>query len=136
MIRLQEEPILPEELIRAVARDGAGAVTLFVGTVRDHNQGRRVRYLEYHGYPEMARSEMERLEAQALERFEVSGVALVHRTGRLEIGEASVAIAVSAPHRDDAFRACRFLIDTLKQTVPIWKKEFFEGGESWIEGPS
>ena len=134
MIRLQEEPILPAELVDLVAHDGAGAVTLFVGTVRDHNQGRRVRHMEYHGYPERARSEMERLEQQALERFEISGIALVHRTGRLEIGEASVAIAVAAAHRDDAFRACRFIIDTLKQTVPIWKKEFFEGGDTWIEG--
>jgi molybdopterin synthase catalytic subunit len=131
---LQEEPIRPAELIEAVSEAGAGAVTLFVGTVRDHNQGRGVRYLEYHAYPEMARSEMERLEAEALRRFAISGVALVHRTGRLEIGEASVAIAVAAAHRDDAFRACRFVIDTLKQAVPIWKKEFFEGGDTWIEG--
>ena len=132
MVRLQEEPIRPRELIEEVAQEGAGAVTLFLGTVRDRNRGRRVRYLEYHGYPEMALSEMERLEAEALERFQISGVALVHRTGRLEIGETSVAIAVAAAHRDDAFRACRFIIDTLKQTVPIWKKEVFEGGEEWI----
>jgi molybdopterin synthase catalytic subunit len=131
---LQETAIRAAEMVEAVAQDGAGAVTLFVGTVRDHNSGRRVRYLEYHCYPKMARSEMARLEALALERFEISGVALVHRTGRLEIGETSVAIAVAAAHRDDAFRACRFLIDTLKKTVPIWKKEFYEGGDRWVEG--
>lgn len=134
MIRLQAEPIRTEELVAGVRGDGDGAVALFVGTVRDSNLGRRVICLEYHAYEEMALTEMARLEADALRQFDVSGVAMVHRTGRLAIGEISVALAVAAPHRDDAFRACRFLIDTLKRTVPIWKKEFFEGGEVWIEG--
>jgi molybdopterin synthase catalytic subunit len=134
VIRLQSEPIRTGELIDAVRQDADGAIAIFVGTVRDNSRGRRVLYLEYHAYPEMARAEMVRLEAQAIERFALSRLALVHRTGRLEIGEASVAIAVASPHRDEAFRACRFIIDTLKQTVPIWKKEFIEGGEVWIEG--
>jgi molybdopterin synthase catalytic subunit len=93
-----------------------------------------VLYLEYHAYPEMAESEMERLRRQTIESYAVSEVAIVHRTGRLEIGDASVAIVVAAPHRAEAFEACRHAIDTLKKTVPIWKKEFFEGGEVWIEG--
>jgi len=134
VIRLQTEAIRPDELVAAVRGDGDGAVALFLGTVRDHNLGRRVLYLEYHAYPKMAESEMERLRRQTIERYAVSEVAIVHRTGRLEIGDASVAIAVAAPHRGEAFEACRHVIDTLKKTVPIWKKEFFEGGEVWIEG--
>lgn len=134
MIRLQTEAIRVDELIESVGSDGDGAVAVFVGTVRDHNRGRRVLYLEYEAYPEMATSEMRRLVEQAGARFELSSVAIVHRTGRLEIGEASVAVAIAATHRDDALEACRFLIDTFKRTVPIWKREVFEGGEVWIEG--
>ena len=136
MVRLQDGPIDAAELVVVVADPAAGAVATFLGTVRDHNAGRRVLYLEYHAYPEMAVREMEQLERATLERFAVARVAVVHRTGRLEIGEASVGIAVSSAHRAAALDACRFLIDTLKQTVPIWKKEFFEGGEVWIEGQS
>ena len=134
MARLQQEPIRTEGLIESVRTDDAGAVALFVGTVRDHNEGRRVLFLEYSAYPEMAEAEMVKIEAEALARFDVSRVATVHRTGRLEIGEASVAVVVASAHRAAAFDACRFVIDRLKQTVPIWKKEFFEGGEVWIEG--
>jgi molybdopterin synthase catalytic subunit len=134
VIRLQTDAIRVDELIESVGSDGDGAVAVFVGTVRDHNRGRRVLYLEYEAYPEMAASEMRRLVEQAGARFELSSVAIVHRTGRLEIGEASVAVAVAAAHRGDALEACRFLIDTFKRTVPIWKREVFEGGEVWIEG--
>jgi len=134
MIRLQREAIRVDRLIEAVRSDGDGAVALFVGTVRDHNRGRRVLQLEYHAYPEMAESEMERIAAAARERFGVARIAIVHRTGRLAIGEASVAVAVASAHRADALEACRHVIDSLKQTVPIWKKELFEGGEAWIEG--
>ena len=136
MVRLQTGPIRSEELIDGVRGDGDGAVALFLGTVRNHNAGRRVLRLEYQAYPEMAESEMRKLEAEALERFGVRAVALVHRTGTLEIGEASVGVAVASAHRAEALNACRFLIDALKRTVPIWKKELFEGGEAWIEGPS
>jgi len=135
VVRLQEEPIRPEELSAAVRRDGDGAVVLFSGTVRDHSQGRRVVRLDYHAYPAMASKEMERLRAQALEQFAISEVAIVHRLGPLEIGEISVAVAVAAPHRGAALDACRFVMDTLKRTVPIWKKEIFEDGEVWVEGP-
>jgi molybdopterin synthase catalytic subunit len=134
MTGLQAEPIRTAELIAAVRGEADGAVAVFLGTVRDHNLGRRVTCLEYHAYDAMARAELERLEQAALREFEVSRVALVHRIGRLEIGEVSVAVVVASPHRDAAFRACRWIIDTLKRTVPIWKKEFFDGGEVWIEG--
>jgi len=131
--RLVDRPLRPEELIEQVRGDADGAVALFLGTVRDHNQGRRVTGLEYHAYAEMADAQMRRIEEQALERFDVSRVRVMHRTGRLEIGEASVAVAVGAPHRAAAMEACRWVIDTLKTEVPIWKKEFFEGGAAWVE---
>ena len=134
MVRLQREPIRPEELIAAVRSDGDGAVATFVGVVRDHNRGRRVLRLEYHAYDSMAASEMQRIEDEVRERFDVSDVVLVHRLGTLAIGEASVAIAVAAPHRAAAFAGCRHAIERLKESVPIWKKEVFEGGEAWIEG--
>ena len=133
MIRLQSGPISIEELVRTVGTSGDGAVSVFLGTVRNQNRGRQVLHLEYHAYDEMAVSEMERVADQARARFAVGGIAIVHRKGRLEIGEISVGVAVAAPHRDGAVNACRFVIDKLKQTVPIWKKEVFEGGEVWIE---
>jgi len=134
VVRVQHEPIHGEELMRAVQTDADGAVALFLGTVRDHNQDRRVTGLEYSAYEEMALKELENVRRQALGDFEITAAAIVHRLGPLAIGEVSVAVAVSAPHRAAAFDACRFAIDTLKRTVPIWKKETFEGGEVWIEG--
>jgi molybdopterin synthase catalytic subunit len=134
VVRLQSEPIRPEELLARVASGADGALALFVGTVRANNRGRRVLWLEYEAYAAMAEAEMARLVGEAERRFAVSAVALVHRTGRLEVGEASVAIAVAAEHRAPALEACRFVIESLKRTVPIWKKEVFEGGEVWIEG--
>ena len=134
MARLVETPIRVEALLEAVRSDADGGLALFVGVVRDHNAGRRVLFLEYDAYAPMALAEMEKIEAEAVAKFGVSKVAIVHRVGRLEIGEASVAISVASPHRAEALEACRFAIDTLKQTVPIWKKEHFEGGAVWIEG--
>ena len=131
---MQREPIDAQALIRAVQTDVDGAVALFLGTVRDHNEGRKVSGLEYSAYEEMALQELERVRDQALERFEITRAALVHRLGALEIGETSVAVAIAAPHRAAAFDACRFVIDTLKRTVPIWKKETYNDGEAWIEG--
>jgi molybdopterin synthase catalytic subunit len=133
VVRLQSAPIRLVELLEAARRDGDGALALFLGTVRDHNQGRRVLRLEYHAYPEMAQNEMQKLRRQAIERFGVSEVVVVHRTGTLQVGDTAVAIVVAAAHRAPAFEACQWLIDTLKRTVPIWKKEHFEGGEVWIE---
>lgn len=135
VVRLQREPIVVEELLAAARGDGDGAVTLFVGTVRDENGGERVRFLEYEAYDGMAQAEMTRIADQAVAKFGVSRVALAHRTGRLEIGEASVVVAVAAAHRAASMDACRFVIDALKRTVPIWKRESFEGGAVWIEGP-
>ena len=134
MFEVVEHPLDLSRLIAAVGRADAGAIATFVGTTRDHNAGRRVIRLEYEAYPEMAIREMRRIGEQAVERFGVKALAIAHRIGVVEIGEASVAIAVSAAHRDAAFAACRFAIDRLKEIVPIWKKEHYVGGEIWI-GP-
>jgi len=134
MVRLQVGPIDVAALVAAVRGDGDGAVAMFVGTVRNVNAGRRVLFLEYEAYAPMAEREMERIAAEAIARCGATRVAMVHRLGRLEIGEISVAIAVAAPHRAAAMDACRFVIDTLKRRVPIWKREHFEGGTVWIEG--
>jgi molybdopterin synthase catalytic subunit len=134
MFDIVEERIDVARLISAVGRVDAGAIATFIGTTRNHNAGRDVIRLEYEAYPEMARREMRRIGEEAMDRFSVKAVAIVHRVGVVEIGDASVAIATSAAHRDAAFAACRFAIDRLKQIVPIWKKEHYRGGEVWI-GP-
>ena len=134
MVRLQSAPIDVPALIADTRGDGDGAVSLFLGTVRNVNAGRRVLFLEYEAYAGMAEREIERIAAEATAKFGVTRVAMIHRVGRVDIGEASVAIAVSAPHRAAAMDACRFVIDTLKATVPIWKREHFEDGAVWIEG--
>jgi molybdopterin synthase catalytic subunit len=112
-----------------------GALCLFVGVVRDENAGRRVLRLEYEAYEEMALPLLEEIAAETLRLYPVTRVRLVHRLGRLAIGEASVAVAVSSPHRNEAFAACRFAIDALKARVPIWKKEFYADGSAWLGGP-
>lgn len=132
MIRLTREALDLSSLLGTQDRDGA--LCLFVGVVRDHNAGRRVRYLEYEAYEEMALAQLAEIEDEVRQRWPISDVRLEHRLGRLEIGEASVAVAVSSPHRAEAFAACRHAIDTLKQRVPIWKKEFYTDGSAWIDG--
>ena len=134
LVRLQEAPLDLAPLLSFVQGPGEGAVAVFLGTVRDHHGGRRVVHLEYEAYPEMAESELRRIAEESLERFGVARVAVAHRTGRLAIGEASVAVAVSSEHRRQALEACRFVIDTLKQRAPIWKREVYEDGAVWIEG--
>ena len=134
MFEIVEERIDLTRLVSVVSRPDAGAIATFIGTTRNHNAGRRVIRLEYEAYPEMAVREMRKIGEQAVARFSAQAVAIVHRIGAVEIGEASVGIAVSAAHRDAAFSACRFAIDRLKEIVPIWKKEHYEGGEVWI-GP-
>jgi MoaE-MoaD fusion protein len=119
-------------LERAVADPGAGAIVTFTGTTRRDNAGRQVIRLEYEAYEPMALAEMRKLARQAGERWNIVRIAIQHRVGTVEIGETSVAIAVSAPHRAEAFEACRFAIDRLKEVVPIWKKEYFQGGEIWV----
>jgi molybdopterin synthase catalytic subunit len=131
---LTRTAILSEELIVAAKQGSDGAVVVFDGIVRDNTRGRRTLYLDYEAYEEMAERQMVELVAQAVERFGVRGVTLVHRLGRLEIGETSVLIVVASAHRGAAFEACRWLIDTLKKTVPIWKKETFVDGAVWADG--
>lgn len=133
MVRLQAEPIRLDTLIEAVRGDGDGAVATFLGTTRNERDGRRVLHLDYEAYGGMAEREMERIAADARRQFAISEVAIVHRVGRVGVGEASVAIAVAAPHRAAALEACRFVIDRLKTEVPIWKREQFVDGASWVE---
>lgn len=130
--RDRPRPIDVAALERAVADPHAGAIVTFAGTTRADNAGRNVIRLEYEAYEPMALSEMRRLAREAGERWQIVRIAISHRVGLVDIGETSVAIAVSAAHRGEAFEACRFAIDRLKEVVPIWKKEYFEGGEVWI----
>ncbi|MFS8084549.1 MAG: molybdenum cofactor biosynthesis protein MoaE [Acidobacteriota bacterium] len=131
---LTNQPIDVGAVARRVVLPECGATVTLDGYAREWTRGRRTLYLVYEAYPPMAISEMERLGQQAHEKFEIAHIGIVHRTGRLEIGETSVVIAVSAPHRRAAFAACEWAIRELKRTVPIWKKEFFEDGEVWVEG--
>jgi molybdopterin synthase catalytic subunit len=135
MFEVTPEVLEPQRVVEHVRRDEAGAVALFYGVVRDYNAGRRVLYLEYDAYPEMAEKVMRELADEIKSRWPVTGIAAQHRTGRLEIGETSLLVAVSSPHRREAFEACHAYVDRLKESVPVWKKEVFEGGEEWIEGP-
>ena len=115
-----------------MADERAGGIATFTGTVRRQSRGREVTHLEYEAYAEMAEDVMAQIAAELQGRHELTAIAIHHRVGRLEIGEASVVIAVSAPHRQAALDACREAIDSLKETVPLWKKEVYEGGEEWI----
>ena len=124
----------PEALLEQLKQPEDGALAMFDGIVRNNSRGRRTLYLDYSGYEPMALRKMEQLATEALQRFAVRDLRIVHRLGRLQIGESSVYIAVSSAHRAAAFDACRWLIDTLKTTVPIWKKEFFEDGAVWSDG--
>jgi molybdopterin converting factor subunit 1 len=128
------ERIDSQAILERIKRPEDGAAVLFDGVVRNNTRGRQTLYLDYEAYEDMALQQMEDLAAQAIEKFGVRDVALVHRLGRLEIGETSVLIAVASAHRGPAFEACRWLIDTLKRTVPIWKKEFFVDGAVWADG--
>ena len=133
------DPLALAPLVQAVAApadgaEGAGAVATFLGLVRDRNLGRRVLRLEYEAHEQLALRAFARIDGEIREPWPAARLALHHRVGRLEIGEVSVAIAVAAPHRAEAFAACRYAIERVKQIAPIWKHEFFEGGDVWIEG--
>ena len=130
--RVTEEPLSLEAVVAEVADERAGGIATFSGTVRRQSRGREVTRLEYEAYAEMAEDVMAQITADLEQRYDLWAMAIHHRVGRVEIGEASVVIAVSAPHRQDALAACKDAIDTLKQTVPLWKKEVYEGGEEWI----
>src|SRR5258707_194279 len=132
--QLVRDPIEVDSLVRHVRAPEDGAIVTFDGFVRNQSHNRPTLYLDYEAYESMALAKMREIAAQLHEKFAIHRVAIVHRLGRLEIGETSVFIAVSAPHRAAAFEACRFAIDTLKRTVPIWKKEYFEDGAVWADG--
>jgi molybdopterin synthase catalytic subunit len=132
MFRVTKGPIDLQELVRYVTDPEAGAIATFIGTTRNNNDGRTVIALDYDGYVAMAEKELARIGEDAKKRWQICRMAIVHRLGPVQITEASVVIAVSSGHRDAAFAACRFAIEEIKKTVPIWKKEVFEGGEVWI----
>jgi molybdopterin synthase catalytic subunit/molybdopterin converting factor small subunit len=130
--RLSAKPLSLDAAVDEVRSERAGAIATFVGTTRIESRGRTVLHLDYEAYEEMAEKVMAEIAEQLKQRYEVCEIAIHHRTGRVDIGEASVVIAVSAAHRQDALAACRDAIDTLKEQVPLWKKEFYEGGEEWV----
>lgn len=134
LVRIVREPIVAHDIVPKLERPEDGAIVIFDGIVRNHSRGRRTLYLDYHAYEEMALKQMLVLAEDARKQFAIRQVAVIHRLGKLEIGESSVLIAVFSAHRAAAFDACRFLIDSLKKTVPIWKKEFFEDGAVWADG--
>lgn len=131
-VQITDTPLHILDCIHAVSDDRCGAVATFTGGVRNTTQNRKVIRLEYECYYAMALNEMEQLAALTIRKFDIQSISMHHRTGILKVGDIAVHIAVSAPHRAAAFAACQFAIDTLKQTVPIWKKEIFEDGEQWI----
>jgi molybdopterin synthase catalytic subunit len=132
MFRVTDKPINLQELVDYVTDPEAGAIVPFIGTTRNNNEGRKVIALNYEAYPEMAEKELARIGEEAKTKWPICKMAIVHRLGAVQIGEASVIIVVSSAHRDAAFAASRFAIEEIKKTVPIWKKEVFEGGEVWI----
>jgi len=135
LIRVTGEVLKPEEAIAAVESPASGAINLFLGVVRDNNLGRNVGYLEYDAYPAMAERVMRELAEEAKERFGLEDCAVLHRTGRLEIGETSLLVAVASGHRAESFEAGHWLVNEIKKKVPVWKKEVWDDGEAWIEGP-
>jgi molybdopterin synthase catalytic subunit len=132
LIAITRQPIEVQAVIDAVAAPGNGGAVVFLGTVRDNSEGKRVLYLEYDAYPEMAEKKLAEIAAEIKEKWGEVNMAVVHRIGRLEIGEIAVVIAAGAAHRSAAFRACEYAIDRIKQIVPIWKKEFYQDGSAWI----
>jgi len=131
-ILLSNKPLDPKICLEKVQDEGAGGIVLFEGTVRNQTQGKEVIRLEFEAYESMARSEMEKIAHAILQQWPAQHVSIHHRVGTLAVGEIPVLIAVACPHRKEAFAACQYAIDTLKETVPIWKKEVFEGGEVWV----
>jgi molybdopterin synthase catalytic subunit len=132
MVTLTTDKIDTAALIKSVASDSSGAIDVFIGTTRNATDQRRVLYLEFESHKPMAIRELEKIVDEACNRWPILKAAVVHRLGRVDIGEEAVVIAVSSPHRKAAFEACEYIIDTLKQTVPIWKREVFEDGQVWV----
>ena len=133
MIKIVSEKISRESVFGSVASPECGAMAVFEGVVRRESEGKQVTHLFYEAYAPMAEKEIEKICKRALNRWPVARISVVHRTGRLEIGDTAVLIAVGSPHRSEAFDACRFVIDEIKKSVPIWKKEHFSDGEIWVE---
>jgi molybdopterin synthase catalytic subunit len=133
-VAVTSAPLDSEALVGVIDKKGDGAIVTFAGLVRDHNQGRQVQFLEYEAYEPLAIRALQRIVDEARELWPGAHVAVHHRLGRLEIGEASIVIAAASPHRADAFAACRYTIERVKQIVPIWKREHFDGGDVWLEG--
>jgi molybdopterin synthase catalytic subunit len=134
LIRITADPLDPQPFLERVRRDESGAVALFLGVVRNSNLGRRVLHLEYDAYPQMAEKKMHQVAEEIMSRWPITDIAIAHRTGRLEIGETSLLVVVSSPHRHEAFDACQHAVNRIKEIAPIWKKEVWEGGETWLEG--
>ena len=132
IIEITDKPINVASAIEAAQAAGGGAVNVFIGTVRNKTADKHVKSLDYEAYDPMAKKEIRKIIDQAKSKWPVLKVVVIHRKGLLKIGDAAVVIVVSTPHRKASFEACEFIIDTLKQTVPIWKKEIFEGGEEWV----
>ncbi len=133
MIKITSEPIAAQPVIDNVRKNAYGAVVTFVGTVRNNFEGKRVLYLEYEAYPEMAEKKLREISAEIQERWGISDIDIVHRVGRIDVGDIAIVIAVGSPHREEAFQACQYAIDRIKEIAPIWKKEFYEDGSSaWI----
>jgi molybdopterin synthase catalytic subunit len=134
-VRLSESPLDTPALTAEVGRADAGAVVMFAGTARDHSEGKTgVTHLEYDAYHEHVEAALSKIAGEAADRWPLLSVVVEHRVGRVEIGEASVVVAVSSAHRQDAFEGARYIIDTLKTTAPIWKREHWPGGAEWVEG--
>lgn len=133
VVAIQTAPIDVAALLDRTSHPACGAAALFLGVVRDHHEGQSVRYLEYEAYDPMAVKVMRAIAEEVAERWDARKIGIIHRKGPLQIGELAVAVAVSTPHRKDAFEACRYGIDEVKVRAPIWKKEFYEGGERWVE---
>ena len=136
MFLLVREPIDVQQVKDRLQRPDDGAVVIFEGVVRNNANGKNVRFLEYEAYESMALKKIEEIGQQAKAQFDIRDIVIIHRLGHMEIGDCSIVIAVASAHRGPAFDACRFSIDTIKKVVPIWKKEFYEDGEVWIEGAS
>ena len=136
LFRVTDEPLAPDMLHSEVLAPTDGAVVTFAGVVRNHSDGQETQYLEYEAYAEMAEAKLAEIGRQARDRWDIGDMAIVHRTGRLHVGETSVLIAVASSHRAEAFEACRFAIERIKESVPIWKKEVTTSGAYWVEGPA
>lgn len=134
MFRLVRDPIDIQSVVATLQKPEDGAVVVFDGVVRNNARGKTVKFLEYDSYEAMALKKIEEIGSRAKSEYDIREIVIVHRLGRMDVGECSIVIAVASAHRGAAFDACRFAIDTIKQIVPIWKKEFYEDGEVWIEG--